>query len=468
MTSHLLPRGWPPARIEAVDAEGCVLRLADGSELLDAASGALAVTVGYRVPEIGAAIAAAAARLPFVHSGFFTNPGAEEYAGELTALLPGEGDRHLASLLMVGSGTDAVELAVEMAYRVQMARGQERRRIVLSRFLSYHGTSLGTLALGSRVAMRKLVAPLLSDFPHLPPPYPYRPEWLARFPHGVRDVAGLDSVLQRPLTNDERDRGQADAAAALEVAIEALGAENVCAFVAEPIIGASAGAVVPPDDYWPRVRDICDRHGVLWIADEVMAGMGRTGRWLACQEWNALPDIVALGKGMGAGTVPLAGIVLQARHANSLSSAPPGLPFGHTFSQHPLAAAAGLAVLRHLQERGLLGRASLVESMLRERLLAVIGEHPRFGELRGRGAMLGIEIVADRAARAPYPREIDATGKVLAAARQAGVLLYPSRGGHDGVLGDAFLVAPPLIASESDCDRIAAAVETGFAALPRP
>lgn len=468
MLSHLIHRGWPPQHPTAVDGEGCVLRLEDGTELIDAASGALAVTVGYRVPEIAAAIADVAARLPFVHSAFFTNRSAEEYGDALTSLLPGTGDQHLGNVLMVNSGTDALELGVEAAYRVQVARGQPQRRIVLSRFLSYHGTSLGMLALGARVAMRQLVEPLLADFPHLPPPYPYRPEWLATFPGPVRGVAGLQSQLQRDLTAEELTRGQADAAAALEVAIEALGAENVCAFVAEPIMGASGGAIVPPPEYWPRVRDLCDRHGVLWVADEVMTGMGRTGRWMACEEWNVVPDIVTLGKGMGAGTVPLAGVVIQERHWRALASAPPGLPFGHTFSQHPLASAAGLAVLRYLQERDLLARAPTVETMLRERLTAAIGEHPRFGQLRGRGAMLGIEIVADRASRAPYAREVDATGAMLRATRQAGVLLYPARGGQDGVLGDAFLVAPPLVVSESECDRIAEAVAAGFAALPEP
>lgn len=468
MLSHLIHRGWPPQHPTAVDAEGCVLRLDDGTELIDAASGALAVTVGYRVPEIAEAIAEKARRLPFVHSGFFTNRSAEEYGDALTALLPGEGDEHLANVLMVNSGTDALELAVETAYRVQVARGFPQRRIVLSRFLSYHGTSLGTLALGARVAMRQLVAPLLRDFPHLPPPYPYRPEWLRRFPASEHGVAGLDSMLAEPLSEEQLRRGRGDAAAALEVAIEALGADNVCAFVAEPIMGASGGAIVPPDDYWPRVREICDRHGVLWVCDEVMTGMGRAGRWLASAEWNVVPDIVALGKGMGAGTVPLAGVVIQERHWQALASVAPGLPFGHTFSQHPLASAAGLAVLRYLQERQLLQRAGEVEQMLRQRLAAAVGEHPRFGQLRGRGAMLGIEIVADRESRATYPREIDATGKLMAATRKAGVLLYPARGGHDGVAGDAILVAPPLVVSETQCDRIAEAVAAGFAALPNP
>jgi len=456
--AHLISRGWPPQALRVVAASGCTIRLQDGRELLDGASGALAATLGYGAPEVTEAIITQARQLQFVHSGHLSAETTERYAAELAQVLPGQGDEHLGQMMFASSGTAAIELAVAFAYRVQVARGQPARRLLIGRHLSYHGGSLGTLALGARERLRTLVDPLLGVVVHLPPPYPYRPEWNARFPEPVAGVPGLDAVLERDLSAAERQRAQADPAAALEVAIEALGPERICAFVAEPIIGASGGAIVPDEGYWPAVRRICDRYGVLWIADEVMTGMGRAGRWLACEEWQVVPDIVAMGKGLSGGAVPLSAMVVRQQHWEAVRQVAPGFPFGRTFANHPLAAAAGRAVLRTLREHDLLTRARQIQQRLAAGLQEAIGEHRYVGQIRGRGALMGVELVQDRTSRSPFPRQIDATGQVLQAAEALGVLLYPVRGCADGIRGDGFLAAPPLIASDEQLDRIVQAV----------
>ncbi|MFQ5743685.1 MAG: aspartate aminotransferase family protein, partial [Acidobacteriota bacterium] len=435
---------------------------ADGQRLLDGASGALAATLGYGVGEIAAAITSQAATLPAAHSLAFGSDSSEAYAAALAGVLPADLERPF----FVTGGTEAMEMAMLVAHRIQAARGEPQRRLFLSRHLSYHGCSLATLALGARVALRQPVSPLLRSVPHLPPPYPYRPEWHRRFPGPVAGVEGLGAHCQQPLSEEAIERGRAHPAEALAVALEALGPGQVAAFVGEPIIGASAGAVVPPPDYWPRVRQICDRHGVLWIADEVMTGMGRTGSWLAACRWEVVPDIVVLGKGLSAAYQPLGAVVIREKDWQALNSRRPGFPYGFTFANHPLATAAGRAVLELLEQRSLLARAERLGAQLRQRLRAELEGHPHVSEVRGAGLMIGIELVEDRQRRSPFPAQRDLTGRLLAAAAEAGVLLYPARGGADGTSGDALLVAPALTITDEECDELIDGVVRALNSLP--
>lgn len=455
--SFLIPRNWPPRSQPVVSAHGCRLRTRDGRELFDATSGALATSLGYGPEPVVRAVGEQLRRLPFAHSGKWTSDVAETAAERLAAVLPGDGDDALRRVMFVPGGSDAVELAIELAYRIQTGRGEPERSVVLARHLSYHGCTRATLEIGARQTLRGLAGLGAGTFPHVPPPYPYRPEWRRRFPCDVAGVAGIEAAAGRSLRADEVERGRADAVAALEVAIEAIGPERICAFVAEPIVGASAGAVVPPSDYWPRVRELCDRHGVLLVADEVMAGMGRTGRWLACEHWNVLPDVVALAKGLTSGVVPGGAVVTRERWWRQVAESSPGFPLGFTFAQHPLTAAAAAATIATIEADDRNAWSLSLGTRLREELGAALGEHPHCGEIRGRGLMIGVEIVADRATREPFGREHDATGRALRAAEEAGVLFYPARGGADGVRGDAFLVAPPLVTSEADLDPVVVA-----------
>jgi len=254
------------------------------------------------------------------------------------------------------------------------------------------------------------------------------------------------------------ERGRGDPAEALDVAIEALGQENVCAFVAEPVIGASAGAVVPDQGYWPRVREICDRHGVLWIADEVMTGMGRTGDWTASGRFDVVPDIVAFGKGMAADHQPLGATVVREVHWDALGAGPPGFPWGFTFAHHPVAAAAGLATLSAIEAGNLLARCRALGERLVMELRDRLADHPHVGEVRGAGLLIGVELVEDRASGAPFPAGDNLTGRVLERAREAGLLLYPASGCADGEAGDAFLVAPALTLSDAEAAELAEGV----------
>lgn len=435
-----------------IRTEGRTLWTADGRRLLDGASGALSATVGYGVPEVLDAVAAQVRELAFAHSLHFTTDTVESYAAELAEVLdPGRGEG-LQRTLFVTGGSQANEMALILAHRIQALRGEPDRTTFLARHLSYHGSTLATLALGARHSLRSDLTGILRRIGHLPPPYPYRPEWHGRFPDGVAGTHGLGDLLEEPLADADLERARSDPAEALAVSIEALGPERVCAFVAEPIIGASGGAIVPPDRYWPRVQEICRAHGVLLIVDEVMTGMGRTGRWLASHEWGLAPDIVTLGKGLAGSYVPLGGVAVREEHWERLSAAHPGFPYGFTFAQHPVAAAAGRAVLSVLKADDLLDRATAVGRVIRDALSRELEGHPHVGEIRGRGLLNGVELVRDRDRRTPFPKEWNATGRVLEAAEEAGVLLYPARGGADGRAGDAFLLAPALTTTHEEVE----------------
>jgi len=454
--SSLLGRGWPPRHPKVVRAQGRTLWTEGGEELLDGASGALAATLGYGVPEVAEAVGRQARDLAFAHSLYFTTTEAEAYGQELVEAIQGASNHPPARVLLVPGGAEANEMALILARRIQDRRGEPRRNLFLSRHLSYHGSTLATISLGGRWTLRKPIEPLLSPVAHLPPPYPYRPEWRERFPHPVAGVHGLADVLGEALTEDALARGRSHPAEAVAVALEALEG-RVCAFVAEPIIGASGGAIVPPDDYWPRVQRSCQEHGALLIADEVMSGMGRTGDWLASQHWGLEPDIITLGKGLAGGYVPLGAVAIRKEHWELLSGEAPGFPYGFTFAQHPVAAAAGRAVLALLRARELPSLATALGGRMRRRMEDALRGHPHVGEIRGRGLLTGVELVQDTGTRAPFPVGWNATGRLLTSAREAGLLLYPARGGADGVSGDAFLLAPALTTTDEEAERMVTA-----------
>jgi len=449
--SNLLARGWPPEHPKVVRAQGRTLWTEEGEELLDGASGALAATVGYGVSQVAKAVGRQARELAFAHSLHFTTAEAEAYGEELAEAIKGQSAHPMSRILLVPGGSEANEMALILARRIQALRGEPRRDLFLSRHLSYHGSTLATIALGARHSLRSPIEPLVSPVAHLPPPYPYRPEWNVRFPDAVAGVHGLADVMGAALTEDALRRGRSDPAEAVAVAIEALEG-RVCAFVAEPIIGASGGAIVPPDDYWPRVQRICQAHGVLLIADEVMTGMGRTGDWLASHHWGLEPDIITLGKGLAGGYVPLGAMATREEHWQLLRREAPGFPFGFTFAQHPVAAAAGRAVLALLREGDLPSRAEALGRQIRGRLEDALRHHPHVGEVRGRGLLTGVELVQDTVSRSPFPAEWNATGRLLRAARDEGLLLYPARGGADGVSGDAVLLAPALTTTDEEAE----------------
>jgi adenosylmethionine-8-amino-7-oxononanoate aminotransferase len=354
----------------------------------------------------------------------FTSDALESYAEELAAVVPVDGAR----VYPVSGGAEAVETALKMARAYHLARGEDRHRIV-ARWGSYHGNTRGALDASGREPLRQPYLPWLGQAVHTLAAYEYRCPFGGTHPRGCG----------------------ARYAAALERAILEAGPETVAAFVAEPVAGAALGAAVPPDDYWPAVVEVCRRHGVLVIADEVMTGFGRTGRWFGCDHWKVRPDILVAAKGAASGYWPLGLAVASERVHDTIAAR--GFIHGFTYSHHVVGAAAGRAVLRVLQERDLVAAAETKGKRLRAGLEQRLGGHRAVGDVRGLGLMLALELVADRATRTPFRRAERVTERVVAAARERGLLVYSSTGCADGRDGDLIMLGPPLVIGDAEVDE---------------
>jgi adenosylmethionine-8-amino-7-oxononanoate aminotransferase len=318
-----------------------------------------------------------------------------------------------------------VEGAIKLARQIQTARGETNRHLVIGRNQSYHGMTLGALAVSGRPDMRGPYLPMLRDMPHIEPPYPYRD----------------------PVSGEE-------AAARLETAILEQGAENVAAFIAEPISGAGLGAIVPPDDYWPSIAAICRHYGVLLIADEVLVGLGRTGRWWAVDHWQVEPDILVTSKGAAGGYFPLGFIAARDQDVGLIQQELGDFNHGGTFSHHAVGAAAGLAVLRIVQEEKLVENAAHMGPYLAGQLREALGGHPHVGDIRGRGLFWALEFVRDRESKAPFAKQEQVAWRIWQRAFELGLVVYYSQGCADGRNGDLIMVGPPLIINQEQIDEL--------------
>ena len=426
MESHVFYRRLDRVYPTAERGEGVYLYDTEGRRYLDASGGSVVVNIGHGVAEVAQAIAEQAGQVAYVHGTMFTTQVLEEYAEALAEIVPLSHPR----FFFLSSGSEAVETAIKFARQVQMDRGEPGRYMVISRWRSYHGTTLGALAVSGRARFRQPFLPLLQDFPHIPPPYCYRCPWGKSYP-------GCE----------------VDCAQALEAAIRLAGLENVAAFIAEPISGASLGAAVPPPEYWPLVREICDRYGLLLIADEVMTGFGRTGRWFAMQHWDVMPDVMVMAKGASGGYFPLSITAVRGEWVEVIRKGHGDFVHGGTFSHHAVGAAAGLAALRYLQENDLVSASKVKGEMLGKKLRAALGDLPCVGDVRGLGLMWAVEFVADRATKAPFPPAARFARRVADAAFDKGLIVYPCTGCADGVAGDLVMVAPPFIITEAQMDE---------------
>jgi adenosylmethionine-8-amino-7-oxononanoate aminotransferase len=425
----------------AVEAYGSTIRSADGREYLDAAGGAIVVNVGHGRREIAAAMADQAGRLAYAHGSAFTTEPLETYAREVARHLPIDDP----AIYPVSGGSEAIETALKLARAYHLARGEAERWIVYARWGSYHGNTLGALDLSGRKPLRRPYEGWLGRFRHVSAAYPYR-----------ADLPGANAL------------GTADGLAAeLDRAFEAADQGTVAAFVAEPIVGATLAAAVPPDGYWPAIADVCRRHGVLLIADEVMTGFGRTGRWFALDHWGVRPDILVAAKGASSGYWPF-GFVAASDEIHAAVTGATGFVHGFTYSHSPVGAAVAREVLRILETEALVEASAAKGERLRSLAEAAFGGHPAVGEIRGRGLLVGIELVADRATREPFPRAARVTEGVVRAARDRGVLVYSGTGNANGVDGDMILLGPPFIVTDAELERIAAvlaeSIEEGVAA----
>jgi adenosylmethionine-8-amino-7-oxononanoate aminotransferase len=398
-----------------------------GRRYLDGSSGAVVTSLGHGNAEISAALQQQAMTVAFAHRTQFRNRPAEDLAAALVDLAPPP----LARAALLSSGSEANELAMKLAVRFWQEQGQPRKHGIISRWTSYHGSTLGALSATGHPARRRPFADLLHPFPRVSPPY------CLRCPVGASPENCAEACLED-----------------FEVAIQREGPERLAAFIAEPVVGAAAGVLVPPSGYHERVRELCDQYELLWIADEVMSGCGRTGRWLAVEHWDTVPDLVTLGKGLTGGYAPLSVVLCTSKVAAALGSDELGAAAAHTYTNTPLPAAVGLAALEVMKRQDLVGRASALGVVLHEALASLSQEIEMIGDVRGLGLLQGVELVADRQTLEPFDPKLRVTARIVEAARHRGLLVYPAPLGINGQAGDAIVVAPPLIISETDIGEL--------------
>lgn len=437
-STHVFHRHLRQTPQIAVSASGMTIRGADGRDYLDASGGAAVSSLGHAHPDVLAAMHAQIDRVAYAHTSFFTTEVAEELADDLIAHAP-PGFSHV---YLVSGGSEAMEAALKMARQYFLEIGQPLRTRFIARRQSYHGNTLGALAVGGNAWRREPFAPILMDASHVAPCYPYR-------------------EMRAQETPEQYGQRLADE---LEAEIRAQGEDRVIAFVAETVGGATAGVLTPVPGYFRAVKAVCERYGVLLILDEVMCGMGRTGTLHACEQEGVVPDLIAIAKGLGGGYQPIGAVLAQRRIVDAMSAGSGFFQHGHTYLGHPVACAAALAVQRVIRRDGLLERVRANAPVFERMLRGALGDHPFVGDIRGRGHFWGIELVADRASKRPFDPKLRIHAQVKAEALKRGLLCYPFGGTVDGRRGDHVLLAPPFIAGEEHlhdiATRLAGAVST--------
>lgn len=412
----------------AVAGEGIELIDSTGKRYIDASGGAAVSCLGHGHPRVIQAVQSQIAQLAYAHTSFFTTDVAERLATMLAAAAPGDLDH----VYFVSGGSEAIEAALKLARQYFVEIGQPQRQHFIARRQSYHGNTLGALAIGGNAWRRQPFLPLLMAAHHVSPCYAYRDQ-----------RAGESETQYAIRLADE-----------LEAKILSLGPDTVAAFVAETVVGATAGALAPVGGYLQRIREVCDRYGVLLILDEVMSGMGRTGYTFACEEDGVVPDIITIAKGLGAGYQPIGAMMTTHRIYDAIVEGSGFFQHGHTYIGHATACAAALAVQETIASERLLENVRLRGEQLRASLRRTFADHPNVGDVRGRGLFVGVEFVADRASKQPLSPTLRTHAKLKAAAMDVGLLIYPMGGTVDGEQGDHALIAPPFICTESDIEEI--------------
>ncbi len=440
-SSHIFHRhakAHPPI---AVAGDGCYLIDAAGKRYLDGSGGAAVSCLGHSDIAVREAIKAQIDQLAYAHTGFFSSEPAERLADMLIDMAP----TGLDKVYYISGGSEAVESAIKLARQYCIEIGAPSRHRLIARLQSYHGNTLGALSAGGNMWRREPFAPLLTQSSHIAPCYAYREQ---------RDDETLEDYGLR-------------AANELETEIQRLGPDNVMAFLAEPVVGATIGAVPAAPGYFKRIREICDQYGILLILDEVMCGMGRTGTLFACEQDGVTPDIVTVAKGLGAGYQPIGAMLCTAKVHDAIADGSGFFQHGHTYLGHSAACAGSLAVLTAFKQRNLIPRVMSQGEKLEAALNERFGQHPNVGDIRGRGLFRAIELVADRETKAPFDPAHRVHAKVKAAAFEGGLICYPMGGTLDGKRGDHVLIAPPFIIEDDQIgelvDKLAAAVETAIA-----
>lgn len=420
--SHIFPRHTQSTLATAVRGDGVYLYDSTGKAYLDGSGGAAVSCLGHSDPDVKEAIKTQLDQLDFAHTSFLTSPPAESLARRLVADAPQGIDR----VYFVSGGSEAVEAALKLARQYMIEIGQETRTKFIARRQSYHGNTLGALGTGGNMWRRAPFDPVMVSASHIAPCFEYRfkEDGESAYDYGQRVANELESELLR------------------------LGPETVIGFIAEPVVGATAGAVPAVEGYFKRIREICDQYGILLILDEVMCGMGRTGHLYACDHDQTRPDIITIAKGLGAGYQPIGAMLCSAQIYGAIENGSGFFQHGHTYLGHPIACAAADAVVRKLTQGGLTARAAQMGEVLHSALIDKFGQHPHIGDIRGRGLFCGLEIVQDRESKAPFDPNLKIAARLKKIALNHGLICYPMSGTIDGQLGDHILLAPPFILTE--------------------
>ncbi|MDA7966784.1 aspartate aminotransferase family protein [Ruegeria sp.] len=425
--SHVFPRHTKSELPVAAGGDGCYLIDAQGRRYLDCGDAAVSC-LGHSNPVVIKAVQDQVAQIAFAHTGFMTSEPAEALADLLIEHAPGDLDR----VYFVSGGSEATEAAIKLARQYFLEIGQTERRHVIARKQSYHGNTLGALSAGGNAWRRAQFAPMLIEMTHIAPCFEYaeKPEGESSYDYGQRVANELEAEILR------------------------LGPDTVMAFMAEPVVGATLGAVPAVEGYFKRIREICDQYGVLLILDEVMCGMGRTGHLFACDHDGIAPDILCIAKGLGAGYQPIGAMLCTGQIYDAIRDGSGFFQHGHTYVGHPVATAAALAVVQELTGRDLPARAGVMGEKLQSALEAAFGQHPNVGDIRGRGLFRGIELVADRDSKTPFDPALGVAGKIKKAALAEGLICYPMSGTRDGRQGDHILLAPPFIIEDAQIEEL--------------
>jgi adenosylmethionine-8-amino-7-oxononanoate aminotransferase len=435
--SGLFSRNFKKTFPIAVRGEGCWIIASDGRRFLDASGQAAVVSIGHGVQEIGRAMAEQSSQIAFAHTSQFHSAPAEKLAARLLALAPAN-FRDGGRVYFTCGGSEATETAIKLVRQYHLETGQMERYRVLSRRQSYHGSTLGAMSVSGNFARRSPYEPLIADWGHIAPCFCYHCPFEKTFPQC--ELACADD-LQTHLDGNKKN--------------------DAAAFIFEPVVGATLGAAVPPDGYVTHIAEICRKNGILLIADEVMTGMGRTGKAFAVEHWGVEPDMILVGKGIASGYAPLGAVLVSARVVDAFERGSGAFMHGFTYQAHPVSTAAGNAVLDYLESHKLFDRVTPAGQNLRQALTSLL-THPHVGDVRGLGLLFGVEFVKDKATREPFPKSHNIAEKIRQACLEENVLTYPTQGCVDGLRGDHILLAPPYTISPEESAQIARAIRSAL------
>ncbi|MGG0719234.1 aspartate aminotransferase family protein [Robertmurraya massiliosenegalensis] len=413
----------------AVYGKGIYIYDDENKQYIDGSSGAVTASIGHAVPEIIEAMIKQARKISFVYRSQFATEEAEKLAEKLSNINFIKNGGYCS--FFVNSGSEATETAMKIAIQYWQEQGKQAKNKVISRWTSYHGITMGSLSLSGHSERRRRFVSLLDDLPTIPAPYCYRCPFYETYP-------GC----------------QLKCATELETAIQRIGADHIAAFIAEPIIGAAGAVIIPPDRYYDRIKEICDKYSILLIADEVMTGIGRTGKMLAMEHWGVQPDIITLGKGMSAGYTPIAATLVSGKVMEPIRQGSKVIMSGHTYSANPQSAAVSLAVLEYIEKHNLVEKAEENGAYLLKELQKIAQHIPIIGDVRGKGLMIGVEFVENYFSKFPFRKDLDLTNAIVTLARDKGLLIYPASAGIEGGAGDAIIISPPLTINKQEIDQL--------------